>query len=303
MLPNFFVVGTPKAGTTSLYNYLAQHPAIYLSPIKEPAYFAPDLAEVKRQLDIPEPDPDGLRAYLDGPMTERRAGVVAEWDQYLKLFRNVRTEQAIGEASGNYLASHSAPALIRERIPAARIVMILRDPALRLFSQYSQAVGNGTVAAGFLDWLQTQRALEARVQPRLGAIWNGFYARHLERYRASFPASQIKIFFYEDYAADPHAVLRELFGFLELDPEFRVDVSVRHNVATQRRFTQLRAVRPLLTTVGRRLPGSAWLRSLDRKPMPGITQGERAAVLEIYREDILQLQEHLGRDLSAWLRA
>jgi hypothetical protein len=305
MLPNFFVVGTPKAGTTSLYNYLAQHPAIYMSPIKEPAYFATDLAELKRQLNIHEPDPQGLRDYLNGPMTERRAGVVTDWEQYLKLFRNVRTEQAIGEASGNYLASHSAPALIRARIPAARIVMILRDPARRLFSQYSQAVGHGDAAPGFLDWLATQQALEARLSPPLGAVWNGFYARHVERYRTSFPPSQVKVCLYEDYAADPHAVLRELFSFLQVDPGFRSDVSVRHNVVMQPRFPQLRKVlRPVRSVLGGRLPGavSAWGRTLGHKPLPGLTPDERAAALGIYREDIRQLQELIGRDLSAWLR-
>ncbi len=86
MLPNFFVVGAPKAGTTSLYNYLDQHPAIYMSPVKEPAFFAPDLVELKQQLGIAEPDDTELRAYLDGPMTQRRSGVVTEWEQYLKLF-------------------------------------------------------------------------------------------------------------------------------------------------------------------------------------------------------------------------
>lgn len=132
MYPNFFVVGAPKAGTTSLYNYLGQHPAIYMSPIKEPAFFATDLFEVKRQMGRPTADPADLRTYLDGPMSEPRAGVISEWEQYLKLFKNVRQETAIGEASGNYLASSSAPSAIRDRIPHARIIMLLRDPVHRL---------------------------------------------------------------------------------------------------------------------------------------------------------------------------
>jgi len=85
MLPNFFVVGAPKAGTTFLYNYLDQHPAIYMSPIKEPAFFAADLFERKRQLGLAQAEPGELRAYPDGPMTERRSGVLREWDHYLKL--------------------------------------------------------------------------------------------------------------------------------------------------------------------------------------------------------------------------
>ncbi len=126
MLPNFFIVGAPKAGTSALYDYLGQHPAVYVSPIKEPAFFAADLLELKRQLGTPEADPDELRAWLNGPMSGRRSGVIDEWAQYLKLFKNVRHETAVGEVSANYLASHSAPRAIYERIPHARIIAVLR---------------------------------------------------------------------------------------------------------------------------------------------------------------------------------
>jgi len=187
MLPNFFVVGAPKAGTTSLNNYLDQHPAVYMSPIKEPAFFAADLFERTRQLGLAEEDTSELRVFLDGPMTGRRSGVIREWEQYLKLFKNVGQETAVGEVSGNYLGSGSAPGAICERIPHARIVMILRDPVERLFSQHSQAVGNGDARPEFLLWVEEQQALEATWEPKLGAVWNGFYARHVERYLKYFP--------------------------------------------------------------------------------------------------------------------
>jgi hypothetical protein len=132
-LPNFFVVGAPKAGTTSLYHYLDQHPQIFMSPIKEPNYFATEIRpenfgdELQPQVaeDLRE-----LQEYLQGPMREKRfGGLVSQWDDYLRLFQSVETEKAIGEASVCYLWSKTAAANIRSRIPGAKIIMILRNPA------------------------------------------------------------------------------------------------------------------------------------------------------------------------------
>jgi hypothetical protein len=305
MLPNFFVVGAPKAGTTSLYNYLDQHPAIYMSPVKEPAFFAPDLLELKQELGIAEPDDTELRAYLDGPMTQRRNGVITEWEQYLKLFKNVTRETAVGEVSGNYLGSTRAPAMIRERLPHARIVMMLRDPVERLFSQHAEAVANGHARREFLAWVEEQQAREATSQAPLGAAWNGFYARHLARYRACFPARQLQIFRYEDYSAAPLSVLRTLFTFLDVDPEFPVDISRRHNVTLQPRFVRLRRASASLRAPLRRVLPARFTRALSsatRRRPPAITPRERAHVLRIYEADIRELQRMLDLDVSAWLR-
>jgi len=297
-VPNFFVVGAPKAGTTALYHYLGQHPAIYTSPIKEPAFFAADLFEHKRRLGLVEPDPDGLRAYLDGPMTERRSGVISEWEQYLKLFKNVRQETAIGEVSGNYLASNCAPRAIRERIPHARIIMMLRDPVDRLYSQYSEAAGRGQAELDFLPWVEQQQVLEAASQPRLGAVWNGFYAQHLKRYLENFPPQQVRANLYQDYRRSVHLVLRDLFQFLNVDPDFTADVSRHHNVTLQRRSIPFRNV--LRRVLPRRVVHR--LRAATFKRPRQITPHERAAVLRIYEDDIRELQRMLERDLSDWLR-
>ncbi len=115
-LPNFFIVGAPKAGTTSLYHYLDQHPQIFMSPIKEPNYFATEIRpenfgdELQPQVaeDLRE-----LREYLRGPMPKKSfGGLVSQWDDYLKLFQSAKTEKAIGEASVCYLWSKTA--VVRE---------------------------------------------------------------------------------------------------------------------------------------------------------------------------------------------
>ena len=304
MLPNFFVVGAPKAGTTSLYDYLDQHPSVYMSPIKEPAFFAADLFEHKRRLGIDEDDPAALRAYLEGPMTARRSGVIGDWEQYLKLLKNVRQETAVGEASGNYLGSSHAPVAIRERIPHARIVMLLRDPVERLYSQYSQAASEAGMRLPFLPWVEKQQALEAALEPRLGAVWNGLYAEHVQRYLVVFPPQQLRIHRYEDFSTAPLDVLRDLFAFLGVDPHFRVAVSRRHNVSLRPGATRSQqASAPLRARLRRALPD--WivnrLRSAAHRQPARITPAERAAVLELYVADIRELQRRLRLDLAAWL--
>src|SRR5882762_10194104 len=149
MLPNFFIVGAMKAGTTSLYHYLDQHPQVYMSPIKEPCYFS---SETRPENMGPEFQEQALRGIRDtredirGPMREKRlAGLVVDWEDYVSLFRDVKGEIAIGEASIRYLWSKMAPENIRSRITAAKIIMVLRNPADRAFSEYHHAVTNGVV--------------------------------------------------------------------------------------------------------------------------------------------------------------
>ena len=139
-LPNFFLVGAPKAGTTSLYHYLDQHPQIYMSPIKEPHYFSTEIREKNCEPELRRMmarDKAALREYLAGPMRQKRfGGIVERWEDYLGLFDDAEDQPALGEASVCYLWSRTAPQEIAGRIPRARILVMLRDPADRAFSQY-----------------------------------------------------------------------------------------------------------------------------------------------------------------------
>src|SRR5258708_108403 len=154
-LPNFFIVGAPKAGTTSLYYYLGQHPDVYMSPVKEPNYFAEEirLCNIGAQWqDWAQRENDSLQQYLLGPMQEKRfGGIVSNWTDYLKLFQNVNGEKAIGEASVCYLWSRTAARNIASTTPNAKIIMVLRNPVDRAFSQYKQAVASGLIGKSFRE--------------------------------------------------------------------------------------------------------------------------------------------------------
>jgi hypothetical protein len=289
IVPSFLLVGAPKAGTTAFVRYLEQHPSVFVSPIKEPCFFAPEVADFGRAF-----------------------GVVTEWDQYLKLFKGVRNETAIGEASVSYLASPGAAAAIHARVPEARILMMLRDPADRLWSHYRAAWVAGATTDRFADWADAQTAMEQRREPRAGPVWAGFYGRHLRRFLEHVPAGQIKVLFYDDYVRDAHAVLRDTFAFLGVDREWKSDVSRRHNVTREPRWPRLhRVTTPWRGRVARALPEPLvanmrnwWLRPVERLA----TVDERAHAIAIYADDIRALPASLrdvspgsARDLSRWL--
>jgi hypothetical protein len=190
--PNFFIVGAPKAGTTSLYYYLDQHPDIYMSPIKEPCFFSsetrPENFEGSRKLAVRQLEED-VRRYLDGPMDKKLlGGIVRAWPDYLRLFSGADSQHAVGEASVNYLWSRSAPAAIAARVPHARIIIVLRAPAERAFSQYLHCVTGGIVTQSFREYVRASLRYQGE---KLGVykpfLEMGFYAEQVQRYLDLFP--------------------------------------------------------------------------------------------------------------------
>ena len=232
-LPNFFVVGAPKAGTTSLYHYLDQHPQIYMSPIKEPNYFAsevrPDNFSEELQQQISH-EMHTLQEYLRSPMWEKRfGGILQEWEDYLRLFQNVNGEKAIGEASVCYLWSRTAAANIFSRIPDAKIIMILRDPAERAFSQYLHALGMGLVRKSFREEIQTSlRHNDGKFRVLSSFLEFGLYYEQVKRYLELFAIRNVCIHVFEEYQEQPAKVLREIFHFLSVDCSVVPHTSRKH---------------------------------------------------------------------------
>jgi hypothetical protein len=254
---------------------LGQHPEIYMSPIKEPNYFASEIRLERfseRLRPRAETDAAALRAYLDGPMLEKRfGGLVTEWSDYLKLFREAEGRKTIGEASVCYLWSESAAANIHRSIPNARIIMVLRHPVEMVFSMYKHSLRSGAAHGTFRE------AIEMGLEQRGGMIDMlhpfldfGFYYGQVKRCLETFPEGRVRIYWYEEYQAEPARMLVDAFRFLEVAPEFNPDLSKRY----------LEAGRPDVV----------------------LDAADRALLTEFYRDDIGKLADLLGRDLSGWVR-
>lgn len=292
-MPNFLIIGAEKSGTSSLFDYLGQHPDVYTSPLKEPSFFAYE----------------GIPAHT----LPFRMPVRTDLESYQALFAGVTTERAIGEASVHYLTSPVAAERIRRRLPDVRLIAILRDPVERAYSSFMQRQRAG---------LETRRSFRAAVEADRGRshtardaqpryLAGGRYHRLLLPYLAAFGREQLRIYLYEDLRDRPLQTLADAYGFLGVDARFRPDISVRHNVAS--RPVSLRMQRVLarppasLSAIVRATSSFAVRASLSRRLQrmnsvvpPGLDPGLRTWLLPEFLDDIGQLEELLGRDLSAW---
>ena len=309
-LPNFFIAGAPKAGTDELYYHLDQHPQIYMSPLKEPCFFSHEV-RIENFDERLQPgaraSTESLRVYLDsGAPSKRFGGIVTSSQDYERLFCRAQKKRAIGEGSVCYLWSASAASAIASIVPQARIIIVLMDPAERAFRQYLKSLSDGNVTHSFRTHLQT--AFQDKRQKL--TIYHPFlefgcYAEQVRRYLAHFPREQLHISLYEDRATDPAGWFRSILRFLEVREDFVPSPVDIPSTPHFRRFdfVKLKRLHPAL---GGLMPGA--MKSAMKKVLyagarqPALAREERAALVEFYRDDILDLQHILGRDLAAWLR-
>jgi hypothetical protein len=275
-LPNFLVIGAPKAGTTSLHLHLRAHPEIFMPDLKEPRFF-------------------GYEG--EGSRTKFPIRTLAEYEA---LFAGVTTETAIGEATPHYLVYPQAAGRIRDLLPQARLVASLRDPVERSYSVYQMNRRNKGVNEGvpFIAAMETDHNLRET------------YHDMLQRYFDRFPREQIEVILLEDLERDPAATMRGLYRFLGVDPGFRPDLTkvanpggeprnkLLHRLLNDQRLRELsRALFPEPLVERLRDLRS---RNLEKQPL---RPEDRRKAINFFREDILRTQELIGRDLSAWLSA
>jgi hypothetical protein len=285
-VPDFLVIGAYKSGSTALHEALRTHPQVFVPAQKGPSFFAFDGAE--------EPD---------RPLPP---GTVRRWEDYQALFDPAPAGAVCGEVSPEYLANPRAAGRIRERVPGVRLVAILRNPVERAFSDYLMYVRDGLEPES--DFGRALGAQEER--RRAGAptgyyVETGFYGRQLRPYFEAFPRERIQVHLFEDFAADPDAVLRGLYAFLGVDPalgrapERAVNVSgVPRNAAVAAAVRGGRRLAPLLPAAVRRRAKAALARGLDR---PALAPEHRRRLVELYREDVAELERLLDRPLDRWL--
>ncbi len=306
-LPDFFLVGHAKSGTTALHEMLAQHPRVHLG-LKEPRYFIPEL----RERDIPRPNTT--------PQT---------LEQYRAWFAGASPAQLIGDISPDYLWSRESARLIAEVAPQARIIAIFREPASFLRSLHRQRVRNYVEVEPDL-----KRALELEGPRREGreiprdTYWPGAllyseqtrYVEQLRRYEERFPDERMLVLIYDDFRRDSEGTARRILRFLEL--EENVPIAARDaNPSVEVRSPRLHgAIRTLLVadsgpvsavkgSLKALTPMRARQRALKtvRKRLvygTPIAGEDEDFMLELRRRlapEVRALSEHLGRDLvSLW---
>jgi hypothetical protein len=300
-MPNFLMIGAAKSGTSSLYAYLRQHPQVFLSEVRECEFFA-----------LQDQTP-----HFAGPgdqVAYRR--YITTLDRYQALFTDAADRPAVGECSDLYLYSAAAAQRIRESIPDVKLIVMLRNPVDRAYSHYRQFVRDGREPLGTFE--EALNAEETRVADGWHPHWylkaRGLYSRQITAYLELFPRDRLAIHLYDDFLAQPEAVMRALFSFLGVEPAFRPDMSLRYNISGTPRSRLLHAVlarpmavkdllKPLIPPpVRHRLRAKLMTRNIIPEKAR-IAPETRRTLASFYRDDLLTLQSLIGRDLSPWLAA
>lgn len=298
MLPTFLVIGAMKAGTTALYTYLDQHPDVFMSPVKEPNYFA-----------FPRQAPD-----FQAPIDRRPDGVnhtsVTDPAAYRALFEGSEGAAARGEASHWYLYWPDAPDRIAETIPDVRLVAMLRNPIERAYSEFMHFVRDGDEPLS-----NFAAALDAEPE-RIAADWalgryvdRGRYADQLARYFERFDRDQIRVYLFDDFTDDPAAVLRDLYAFVGVNPDFEPTWARRVNKSgvPKHRWVHrvLTAAKPLRDAVVPLLPDAVvdWVVDVKNQNLdkPEMDPAVRQRLADTFSDDVRRLEAMLDRDLSHWL--
>jgi hypothetical protein len=300
-LPNFLIIGAPKAGTTAMYKFLRQHPQIFMPENKEPGFFAyrgkqPDFA-----------GPGDAYAW-----TNRWS--VVELEAYQHLFDGGKGAISLGEATTMYLYWPPAAQTIKQYVPDARLIAILRNPVDRAFSHYRHLIRD--VREPETDFLKAMELEDERVAQHYAPAWHyrrvGLYAEQIQRYFNGFDREQMRIYLYDDFKAQPMAIMQDILKFLEVDADWLPDLSKRHNTSEKvpkyKWLNQLltnesllkKALRPLIPASIRQ-PWSAKLYRQFEVQAPEFQPHYRQALLPWFKDDILALQDLIHRDLSVWL--
>ena len=282
--PNFFIVGAAKAGTTSLYAYLKNTPGVYMSEHKEPHYFIDNM----------------------------KTGNYDE-SKYLQLFKNVKNEKAIGEASTGYLIDPSSAKCIHDKIPDAKIIILLRDPVERAFSSYLMYTNRTKKDLSsheiFLETFGTEYGLKYDKNPYLG---RGLYSSQVKKYLEIFGEENVGVWFFEDMKKDTMQVVKGVLKFLKIDSLPPDNVSKIYNPYLVFRGKIAESL-SLNTTIRKIVPiflPTQTLRHLvfnklfiKEAQKPKLPESERRKLENYYYDDVIALEKVLKKKIPwEWVK-
>lgn len=290
-LPNALVVGAPRSGTTSLYFYLRQHPDIFLPSQKELHYFTYHL----------------LAANSKGPGDkEVLIRLCKNWKQYVSYYASAKSQAVLGEISPSYLYYCEASDYIRSKLGSIKIIMLLRNPIDRSYSQYMLQVRQNLEPLSFYEALMAE---EKRKSLGWSDIWRysetSLFVKGIEKYLDVFGEDNVLIILAEEFFSKPEAVMHRIFEFLGVEAEFRPDVSKKYNVSGVPRSRSLARflnkptpIRKILWEVfppNIRRPFSRALQNANLGEKPEIESRSRTFLTSIFHDHNIEVERLMNR--------
>lgn len=286
MKVDFFIVGAPKAGTTSLYYYLSEHPGIEMSSKKETNFFSHHSIQ-KQSL------------YYNSE-------IIDTLDLYHSLFKD-NNRVKYGEASVSYLYYNDVPQKIKEYNSEGKIIIMLRDLADRAFSHYQMDFRLGLVNAKLEDIIDNRESNKRSQLFYQQYIELSMYYNQVKRYIDTFGRENIHIIFYEDFNSNIELVVKGIYDFLEVDKSFIPELDRIHNMSFTPRNSFFRmlyswsAIRKFLRLfIPKKTMNMIKNNFLGSKINPKLSIKLRQKMNRLFLHDIELLEDLLSKDLSIW---
>jgi len=299
--PDFFLIGTPKAGTSALHAALAQHPGLFLSGVKEPKYYMCG--------DSPPP------AYKGPGDAHSNQEWVWQRGRYLELFADAPPGTLRGESTPFYLYNRDARRRIAADAPRAKLIAVLRDPVDRAYSNWMHLWMDGLEPCA--DVVEAVRREPERIDRGWAPFWHyralGMYGRQVADLFDHLPREQVLLLRYRDLIEDPSTALGRVFGFLGVDSAQVETIPADNSRRFVRDGPRVRAIAPVIragATVGQFLPPEVWrrisgpliaqLHKNGATARPSLTPEQRTTLLEPHLPDIELLERVTGESFADW---
>ena len=289
MKVDFFIVGAPKAGTTSLYHYLNEHPKISMSSVKEPNYFSHEELETQK-------------LYY-------KSNKINSLDSYHNLFPTRDANLIYGEASVSYLFYKNVAEKIKTYNKNAKIIILLRNPIERAFSHYLMDVRLGLISESFesvVDGFETTSKNKLYYQQYIEL---GKYYNQISNYKRLFNDKNILIIDYEDFKNKTSLSVTTVFDFLQIDTSFMPNLDLTHNTFRKPKFTFIEKLysNHSIRCIINKLISSKFKNYInqilfDKEDKPILSQDLRVRLKSIFKNDVNKLSDMLNKDFSKWIK-
>lgn len=284
--PHFVIVGAPKCGTTSLYNYLQQHPLIFMPANKEPRFFCNyDVTTFKF----------GTRQF--------HPDIVTSDTEYRQLYADAPANTLCGEASTDYLSCVGSAKRIHAWNPACKIIIMLRDPIARAFSEYKHSLAGGFQNENFATSLklESQRRAEG-YDPIFAHVCRGLYFNGVKSYLDIFGRDNVMVILAEDFDKSTSVTVESVFKFLDIAP---IDINTSSRYNTDIIHKKPKGIRRIATKLlGRSIVEKTFpAKSISRPELNKELSAEQYKCLKTaFTNDVESLASLLSLDLKHWLR-
>lgn len=290
-LPDFVVIGASKCGTSSLHEYLRQHPHISLPVRKETHFFIYDQASDHKLED-------------DIEMVNR----IESLDEYLADFEPKEEPVTYGEVDPKYIVYPNAAVNLKKYVPNVKLTCLLRNPVDRFYSSFHFLRLKRSDLGGFKDVVDSIRNGQMDIHTKR-ALEASYYHKYLQHYYEVFSKEQVRIFLFDDLSKRPRQLMKSFLEYIEVE-DFDFNLEKKFNPSGQARLGWMyKALRdsPTAYFLRKHLPRKIYQfarifgEKIMIRPYSPIPEPERKFLQNIFRNDIEKLQESSGVDLSSWL--